>query len=91
MDAVGGVDDQLHHVGRTEPSLGSIEVGIVEIFRNIVIHQGEVSGLISFVIGYGKLSLLVSKFGSGVRFEAGKFGSGVKHNYLIFASIVAFK
>ena len=55
MDAVGGVDDQLHHVGRTEPSLGSIEVGIVEIFRNIVIHQGEVSGLISFVIGYGKL------------------------------------
>ena len=91
MDAVGGVDDQLHHVGRTEPSLGSIEVGIVEIFRNIVIHQGEVSGLISFVIGYGKLSLLVSKFGSGVRLEAGKFGSGVKHNYLIFASIVAFK
>ena len=55
VDAVGGVDEQLHHVGRTEPSLGSIEVGIVEIFRNIVIHQGEVSGLISFVIGYGKL------------------------------------
>ena len=62
VDAVGGVNDQLHHAGViwlilvhtgwAESSLWTIELGIVEIFRNIVIHQGEVSGLISFVIGY---------------------------------------
>ena len=65
VDAVSGVNDKLHHAcviwlilvhaGGAEPTLGTIELGIVEIFRNIVIHQGEVSGLISFVIGYGKL------------------------------------
>ena len=61
VDAVGGVDDPLHpagiiwlilvHARRAEPALGTIELGIVEIFRNIVIHQGEVSWLVRFVIG----------------------------------------
>ena len=49
VDAVGGVDHKLHqatviwlilaHAGRAELSLGTIELGIVEFFRNIVIHQ----------------------------------------------------
>lgn len=61
VDAVGGVDDQLIHPrvvglilvhsGRAEPALGPTVLGKVEIFRNIVIHQGEMSGLVSFVIG----------------------------------------
>ena len=61
VDAVGGVDDQLVHprvvwlilvhTGGAEPALWPTVLGKVEIFRNIVIHQGQMSGLVSFVIG----------------------------------------
>jgi electron-transferring-flavoprotein dehydrogenase len=63
VDAVGGVDDERHvtliirlvlvHTSRTEPSLWPCKLSIVDLLRNIVIQQGEVSWLF-YVVGRGK-------------------------------------
>merc|ERR1712062_874642 len=60
VDAVGGVDDELHvagivglvlvHPGRTKPALRSSKLCPVDFLRNIVIEQGQVGGLVGFVV-----------------------------------------